>query len=341
MTTTDITKKTVLFLFGGESQEHEVSIISAQNVYNALDLDRVEPILCYIDREGHWLHTQSIIEHDSAKTPVTPLLGASAVKIGEQQVRIDCIFPVLHGTNGEDGTVQGLAQLLHTPIVGCNVVASALCIDKVLTKQLLTLHNIPVTPSVVHYTGEKLPDFAELQQKLGAVLFVKPARQGSSVGVSMARTSKEFAAAIKTAHHYDTEVLIETAVVGARELEIAVLGPNDQPRSSVVGEIVPDREFYSYESKYDSASTSQVVIPAKIDDDLAALAQEHARRAFRALHCSGLARVDFLLADDGSLYLNEINTMPGFTNISMYPQLWAANNLSYPELVATLINTAE
>lgn len=341
MITTDSAKKMVLVLFGGESPEHEVSIISAQNVYNAMNLNKIEPILCYIDRQGNWLHAPSIIEHDSAKVPITPLLGAAAVKIGDKQVRIDTIFPVLHGTHGEDGTVQGLARLMHVPIVGCGLVGSALCIDKILTKQLLTLHDIPVTPSVVHYAGEKLPDFAELQRTLGEVLFVKPARQGSSVGVSMVRTGKEFIAALKTALRYDREILIETAILGARELEIAVLGSNTRPRASVVGEIVPDREFYSYESKYDAASTSQIVIPAKIDENLAALAQDLARKAFRALQCTGLARVDFLLATDGSIYLNEINTMPGFTNISMYPQLWAANGLSYPDLVATLIDSAE
>lgn len=339
--TKDSVKKTVLVLFGGESQEHEVSIVSAQNVYNVLNKDEIEPILCYIDRDGRWLHASSIAKHADATIAITPLLGGSAVQIGDKQVRIDSIFPVLHGTNGEDGTVQGLARLVHVPIVGCGVAGSALCIDKVLSKQLLAAHDIPVTPGIVYYAGEKLPDFANLQRTLGKVLFVKPARQGSSVGVSMVHTSEEFETAIEVALQYDTVVLIEVAVSKARELEIAVLGTNAQPRASVVGEIVPDREFYTYESKYDSASTSQIVIPAKIDDDLVALAQEFARKAFRALQCNGLARVDFLLDDNGKLYLNEVNTLPGFTHISMYPQLWEASGLPYQELVATLIDLAE
>ena len=183
--TTAIHKKKLLLLFGGESQEHDVSIVSAQNIYNAINLDRIEPVLCYIDRDGAWWHVAAIAKQPKQIAAVTPILGAAMVQIGDAKIPIDVIFPVLHGTHGEDGTVQGLAALMHTPIVGCGVAGSAVCIDKVLTKQLLAAADVPIVPFATHHQGEKLPDFAVVSQQLGKVLFVKPARQGSSVGVSL------------------------------------------------------------------------------------------------------------------------------------------------------------
>lgn len=332
-------KKRVLLLFGGESHEHDVSLISAQNIYNALNMDRIEPLLCYIDRHGSWWHTTSISAQNTTEA-IIPIPGASAVKVGGIYMPIDVIFPVLHGTNGEDGTVQGLARLLHTPIVGCGIDGSAICMDKVLAKQLLAAAHIPVVPFQIYQAKATLPNFTVLTQKLGPVLFVKPARQGSSVGVSKVRSAAEFSAAIELALRYDSEILIEAAVDKAREIEIAVLGPTDSPEVSGAGEVIPDRDFYDYESKYDSASTSEIRIPAVITPAQATKAQAMARKAFSILRCRGLARVDFLLGNDGILYLNEVNTMPGFTNISMYPKLWEADGYSYQQLVEKLISGA-
>lgn len=334
-------KKTLLMLFGGESAEHEVSLISAQNIYAALDLQKIEPVLCYIDTQGIWWHVTSVARADNQSLPLIPLPGSSAVKIGDKTIAIDVIFPVLHGTNGEDGTVQGLAKLLHTPIVGCGIEGSAICIDKILTKQLLEKCGIPVVPSMAHHAGEVLPDYEKVSSQLGTTVFVKPARQGSSVGVSKASSAAELTQAIDLALRFDTDVLIESAVPDARELEVAMLDETQSAKASVVGEVIPDRDFYTYDSKYDSSSTTQTAIPANLAPETTAKVQDYARKAFSALHCQGLARVDFLLSSDGTLYLNEVNTMPGFTNISMYPKLWEASGRSYRDLVSALIDAAQ
>lgn len=333
-------RKTVLFLFGGESSEHDVSLMSAKNVHAALDTARVQAVLCYIDTQGRWWHVTKVEKPvQPPEIQVTPLLGMSAVRVGNEELPIDVVFPVLHGRNGEDGSVQGLAALMHTPIVGCGLDASLLCMDKTLTKQLLQTAGISVVPGVTHSAAE-IPDFDLLTKQLGDILFMKPVRQGSSVGVGKASETSAYEAVFREAARYDDAVLIETAVEGARELEVAVLGDTHNPKVSVVGEIVPDREFYSYESKYNSASTSQVVIPAAISAEMKARIQKDAAKAYAVLRCRGLARIDFFLASDGQLYLNEVNTMPGFTNISMYPKLWEASGLSYKELIAILIDKA-
>ena len=333
-------KKTVLILFGGESSEHDVSIRSARNVYNAIDTAIVTPLLCYIDPHGTWWQASAVEKPKQKTERITPLLGTSQVAIGERTVNIDVLFPALHGPNGEDGTIQGLAKLMHTPIVGCGLDGSLLCMDKTLTKQLLHAAGIPVVPGKACAAGAP-PAFDALVDELGPLLFLKPARQGSSVGVGKAATEAEYAAAFREAAQYDDVVLIEAAIEHARELEVAVLGDPAQAQASIVGEIIPDREFYTYESKYDANSTSQIAIPAAIDDAVSAQVQETALRAYTALHCRGLARVDFFLASDGALYLNEVNTMPGFTSISMYPKLWEASGLDTTSLVMKLIDQAE
>lgn len=333
------TKKTILFLFGGESSEHDVSILSARNVFAALDAAKVTPVLCYIDPRGGWWHVSTIARQHEHKERVTPLLGASAVEIGERIVHIDVIFPVLHGTHGEDGEVQGLASLLHTPIVGCGVDGSLLCMDKTLAKQLLAGAGIPVVPGEWH-TADRPPAFADVVRRLGPVLFVKPARQGSSVGVGKASTEAEFIAAFREAGSYGKVVLVESAIQSARELEVALLGPAASPKASGVGEVVPDADFYSYESKYADTSTSKIIIPAAIDPDVSAKIQKIAKEAYALLRCRGLARIDFFLTPTGELYVNEVNTLPGFTNISMYPKLWEASGLSNQALVMTLIDQA-
>ena len=330
-------KKTVLVLFVGESSEHDVSIMSAQNIQAALDADMITPLFCYIDASGVWWQADTTTKPKHLDEMVTPILGKSAVQIGKHTTHIDVIFPILHGTHGEDGTIQGLAALLHTPIVGCGLDGSLICFDKILTKQLLQAAGIPIVPYKTYHTGEALPDFDALAQHLGPVLFIKPARQGSSVGAGKARTQLELDTAIKEALRYDTSVLIETAIEQPRELEIAALGTSQHPRVSVVGEILPDRDFYSFESKYSDDSTSQIIIPAKIDPDVSARLQTLATQAYGLLRCQGLARIDFFIDAKGAIFLNEVNTLPGFTNISMYPKLWEASGMSYKELIRTLI----
>lgn len=337
---TTSTKKTVLVLFGGESSEHDISILSAQNIQAALNSNAITPLFCYIEKDGTWWHTDTAAKPERLDEVITPILGKSSVQIGTGVIHVDVIFPILHGTHGEDGTIQGLAALLHTPIVGCGMDGSLICFDKILAKQLLQAADILVVPYKTHRAGAAPPDFAELTQQLGPALFIKPARQGSSVGAGKARTKPAFEAAVKEALRYDTDILIEAAVAQARELEVAVLGTGPHAQVSVVGEVLPDRDFYSFESKYSDTSTSQIMIPAKISPEVSTRLRTMAAQAYSLLRCRGLARVDFFIDAKGTIFLNEVNTLPGFTNISMYPKLWEASGVSYKELIRTLIDEA-
>lgn len=336
-------RTTVMLLFGGESSEHTVSISSARNVFAALDDTKYDVILGYIDQAGQWWLLDNLSDQiDASNMPqLVPVLGrGSFMTIPDNELITPAvILPILHGANGEDGTVQGLARLMHIPIVGCDLTSSAVCMDKVLTKQLLEHDNIKTVPYVVHLSGEARPSFGQLSGQLGSTLFVKPARSGSSVGVNKVSNDDGLSAALSTAHKHDTKVLIEKAIV-ARELEIAVLGSGSNARVSSVGEIKPDRDFYSFESKYDVTSQTQVVIPADIPAELGENIKAVAARVYRVLGCTGLARIDFFLSDDNILYVNEINTLPGFTSISMYPKLWRQDGLTYGRLIDSLINVA-
>lgn len=336
-------RPTVLLLFGGESSEHDVSISSARNVYAAVDDTKFEVLLGYIDRDGKWWLVDSIdgdiAAHDGVQ--LLPLLGGAGFTTAgsDQPIVPDVLLPILHGKNGEDGSVQGLAQLLHIPIVGCGVVAGSVCMDKILTKEIVSFHHIEVAPYVTCRQGEQRPDFNQLSMSLGMPLFVKPSRAGSSVGVSKVYSEEELSWALDLAFEHDCVVLIERGISG-RELEVAVLGNPPHQRASAVGEIVLHNDFYSYEAKYAPTSQSQTIIPAELPDDVASEIQRQAARAYQALDCKGLARVDFFLADDGTIYLNEVNTMPGFTNISMYPKLWRQAGIGYGQLIEQLINLA-
>lgn len=254
-------------------------------------------------------------------------------------VKPDVILPILHGKNGEDGSVQGLAQLLHIPIVGCDMTASSICMDKMATKEILQAHNLPVVRYETHRADQAPPDFNKLSMGLGSPLFVKPARSGSSVGVSKVTNEDELLAALHTAHQHDPIALIEAGIVG-REIEVAVLGNPPHHRASVAGEIRPDREFYDYDSKYDPASQSQVIIPADLSPDLTAKIRQLALQAYEILGCRGLARVDFFVLADGTVYVNELNTIPGFTNISMYAKLWRHDGITYSQLIEHLLSLA-
>lgn len=331
----------VMLVFGGESTEHEVSIASARNVFAALDDRKYDISLCYISKTGSWHAVEDIASLDGIHPVLTPVLGNKhfVTDPGAKPVVLDVLLPILHGDNGEDGSVQGLAQLLHIPIVGCGILASAMCMDKEVTKRLLKDAGLAVADYAMHYAHEPAPHFAEITLKLGSPLFVKPAGQGSSVGVSRVFDGAGFKTALALAHKYERKVLIEQAVKG-REVECAVLG-NAHPEASGVGEVkLTEGDFYTYDSKYATDSKTKVVIPADLPEETVQKVRQVALVAYRALECRGLSRIDFFVTEDGTPVVNEINTLPGFTNISMYPKLWRQAGVSYAQLIDKLINLA-
>jgi D-alanine-D-alanine ligase len=362
-------------IYGGRSGEHEVSIASAAAVMANLDRARYEPVPIRIDRDGRWsladkpptaASASEVIEQTRAELKalragreVHLLARPSEETIlaidrsharGEDESRaivtgvgLDVLVPVLHGPHGEDGTVQGLLELANVPYVGCGVLASAVGMDKALMKRVFGAHGLPQCAYTVVLRRRVVaePDVVagEVEARLGLPVFVKPANLGSSVGISKARTRAELIEALRRAADYDRKVVVEAAVPNAREIEVAVLG-NDDPIASVPGEIVPSREFYDYEAKYLDGG-SRLAIPADVPDEMGARLQALAIDAFRAIDGAGLSRVDFLIDGERSeVFVNEINTMPGFTTISMYSKLWAASGITYPELIDRLVQLA-
>ena len=330
-----------MIVFGGESSEHEVSIVSARNIYQAINKQKYQISLAFIDKSGQWW---SIDNSDDYAAPSIRLSISPGVPIfstdNGHEIKPDVLFPVLHGRNGEDGSVQGLAQLMHLPIVGCDMTSSVLTMDKIAAKEILNQHGFDVLPFISHRTGTDMPDYRSVSYKLGSILFVKPSRAGSSVGVSMVKNEAEYRIAVDEAHRHDEFIIIEQAANKPRELEVAVLGTPPNHRASVVGEIKPEGVFYSYDSKYSADSTSAVIVPANIAIDLAENIRQQALDAYSVLKCRTMARVDFLY-DENGLYINEINTIPGFTNISMYPKLWDHSGLTYDSLIDRLVELAE
>jgi D-alanine-D-alanine ligase len=342
--------KTVVILFGGRSAEHEVSIRSARNVLAALDLEKYQPVPVYIRPDGRWFlcdsHLLSVGDREmlcrEVAEEVVLLPGRNgrfvSVATGKEAFVSDVVFPVLHGPFGEDGTVQGLLELADVPYVGVGVLGSALGMDKDVMKRLLREAGLPVGDFRVFHSHKKDDIvFGAVVADLGLPVFVKPANLGSSVGVSRVETEEEFRRAVETAFRYDRKILVEASFQG-REIECAVLG-NQKPEASGVGEIVPLRDFYSYEAKYVDADGAKLAIPAEIPEEVAEEARQLAIRTFQVLECEGLGRVDFFLTEKG-LFVNEINTLPGFTSVSMYPKLWEAAGRSYSELVDCLIDLA-
>jgi D-alanine-D-alanine ligase len=340
-------------IFGGRSGEHEVSLRSAESVINAIDKSKYEVVPIAISREGKWL-----VSGDATALLPQSVLGAghheSVAIIGDPTYQglqrldaratepLDVVFPVLHGTYGEDGTIQGLLDMAGVPYVGCGVLASATGMDKVLMKQLFEQASLAVAKYewFLRSAWEHEPDrvIEQLSSKLGYPVFVKPANLGSSVGVSKASNESELRAAIQDAARYDRKVIVECAIVG-REIEVSVLG-NDHPIASLPGEIVAGHEFYDYEDKY-LDTTSRTEVPARLPEKIINEIQAAAVRAFQAIDGSGLARVDFFVENDPQrVVINEINTMPGFTSISMYPKLWKASGIGYSELIDRLIELA-
>ncbi|KPA90008.1 MULTISPECIES: D-alanine--D-alanine ligase [Pseudomonas] len=348
-------KLRVGIIFGGLGAEHEVSLQSAKNVVDALDRERFEPVLIGIDKQGRWHLNDSsnfllnaenpaliALNQSNRELAVVPgKVGRQLVEAGSQALldQVDVIFPIVHGTLGEDGCLQGLLRMADLPFVGSDVLGSAVCMDKDISKRLLRDAGLAVTPfiTVNRATAARL-DFDQARAKLGLPLFIKPANQGSSVGVSKVEDAGQFQAAMALALGFDEKVLVESAVSG-REIECAILG-NDQPIASGCGEIVVRSGFYSYDSKYIDAQAAEVVVPAAISEQASERIRSVALEAFQVLGCSGLARVDVFLTDSGEVLINEINSLPGFTRISMYPKLWQAAGMTYSELVSRLIELA-
>ncbi len=333
-------------LFGGRSVEHDVSLVSARAIMAALDPARYDVIPLAITKAGAWLppaQAQRLL----AAEPLEPGAGITAVAtVGDSASTplgaVDVVFPVVHGTMGEDGTVQGLLELADVPYVGAGVLGSALGMDKAMMKVVFQASGLPVAPYLTVSRHDWQSDAAAMACRIGSELgypcFVKPSNGGSSVGISKVHHAGELAAAMDLALHLDRRAVVEQAIL-ARELECAVLG-NDEPQASVVGEILPAREFYDYEAKYFDDRT-QLRIPADIPAAVAERVRALAVQAFVALDCAGMARVDFFLSkDDGPLFINEINTIPGFTPTSMYPRMWQASGLSYAALVDRLVELA-
>lgn len=349
----DMAKKLrVGVLFGGKSVEHEVSLQSARNVIANLDPEKFEPILIAIDKQGKWLlpDATSVLseqglgqvaagdaKNETALLPESRGVLMCAAPSANMMQPLDVVFPVLHGGFGEDGTVQGLLKLAGIPFVGAGVLGSAIGMDKDVMKRLLREAGIPVARFLVAKVG-MVPTYETVVEWLGTACFVKPANAGSSVGVHKVTSAEGYEEALKEAFLYDTKVLVEEAILG-REIECAVLG-NDEPQASIPGEVVLHKGFYSYEAKYLDDTAAAIEIPAKVSEDTAKRIQELAVRTFQTLSCEGLARVDLFLREDGTILVNEINTLPGFTSISMYPKLWEASGLSYKDLITRLIELA-
>ncbi len=341
-------------LYGGKSPEHKVSLQTAMAVMNAIDKNKFDVIPIYITTEGQWVKGEKLTGEvkdvkqlqlkTEAKAILPVALNETSVVEGTKQQGddvVDVIFPLLHGPNGEDGTVQGLLELLNIPYVGNGVLASAVGMDKVVMKHLFAQAGLRQAKYVSFTKSEWKENeeaaYDKVEQELGYPCFVKPANAGSSVGITKCKKREDVKAAFAEAFKYDRKVIIEEAIVG-REVEIGVLG-NDKPICSVVGEIVPKKEFYDYQAKYEDGNT-ELIIPANITEEQYETIKAMAITAFKTLDLSGLVRADFFLTKDGVVYINEINTMPGFTPFSMFPLLWKHTGVSYSELIERLVQLA-
>ncbi|MEE9288687.1 MAG: D-alanine--D-alanine ligase family protein [Bacteroidota bacterium] len=351
-------------VFGGRSVEHEVSLVSATSILNALDREKYDIVPIGITKDGRWLSSaetirllksgeipdnepECVLVPDPTKQRLMRVnsesLEVSVDSSGVNRSPLDVIIPVLHGTYGEDGTIQGLFELANIPYVGAGVLGSAAGMDKVIAKQLFERAGLPVTKYVWfhwdRYRVDSKSILEMIEKKLRYPCFVKPANLGSSVGITKVHNARELVAGIEQAADFDRRILVEWGVKNARDIECSVLG-NDDPRASILGEVVPSNEFYDYDAKYVDGK-SETIIPAKLPRQLVLRIQKYAMAAFRAIDCAGMARVDFLVQKKTSkTYINEINTIPGFTSISIYPKLWEASGMPYPKLLDTLIELA-
>ncbi|WP_409975396.1 D-alanine--D-alanine ligase [Bacillus sp. Bva_UNVM-123] len=342
-------KTKIGLLYGGKSAEHEVSMQTALAVIKALDLEKFDIFPIHISKNGQWNKGQQItgpvadvkqLEFSNTNTLTSNVMAPALFK-AEEEHAFDVIFPLLHGPNGEDGTVQGMLELLNLPYVGNGVLASSAGMDKVIMKNIFAQAGLAQVKYVwfIHSEWDRAKEeaYEKVETEIGYPCFVKPANLGSSVGISKCNNRSELEAAFTEAFKFDRKIIIEEGVT-AREIEVGVLG-NDQPECSVVGEIVPKTDFYDYKAKYQDGNTA-LIIPAEITEEEYNELKEMAIRAFKALDCSGLVRADFFLTRDGKLYMNEVNTMPGFTPFSMFPLLWKHTGVEYPQLIERLVNLA-
>ena len=344
----------VAILFGGQSAEHEISLISARNIAAAMDRKKYEIVAVGIDKQGRWFidegarllreSTPSRVEFRDGSKAAAVLPGSTAtpmIQLAPRRAlgRVDVVFPVLHGPFGEDGTVQGLLKLANLSFVGAGVLGSAVGMDKDVMKRLLRDAKIPI-PKFLVFERKALRqiNYTSVKRALGLPLFVKPANLGSSVGISKVTNEDELGRALREAFRYDNKVLLEEGING-REIECSVLG-NERPVASLPGEIITRHEFYSYDAKYLDEKGAQLIIPARLPKAVVKRIQQLALKAFKVLCCEGMARVDFFLRGRSEILVNEINTIPGFTKISMYPKMWEASGISYTELIDRLIRLA-
>lgn len=346
-------KKQIAILCGGQSAEHAVSLLSTANVVRDLDTKLFDKLIIYVSRTGQWylvddaenFCVQAQKMHIDTKTlmPLSlqpgnadyPLIN----QVTQQSLHVDCFFPVLHGSKGEDGAMQGLFEILNVAYVGCNTVSSAMCMEKHITKQILRHAGIPTLDWLtLHVSQKNQLSYADVAAQFGQTFFVKTVSSGSSIGVNKVVNAQSYQEALEDCFHFDNDVIIEPAVK-AREIEVSVLG-NMSPQVTPPGEVIVYDDFYTYEAKYFNPSASEVVTPADVSDVVSQQCQLLAKKAFQALRCSGLARVDFFAVSDHEVYLNEINTLPGFTHISMYAKNWLAAGLSYADLLTRLIELA-
>ncbi|MBY3598674.1 MULTISPECIES: D-alanine--D-alanine ligase family protein [Rhizobium] len=342
------TKLRIAVLFGGRSAEHEVSVLSATNVMSALTPEKYDAIPVFITREGQWLlssFVDGVLATPSSGTEVCLVPGGRGRAMAipargtpYELVRIDVLFPVLHGPHGEDGSVQGMAEVARVPLAGCGILGSAAALDKDIAKRLLRAAGLPVARAVAIREGV-VPSLTDLESELGLPLFIKPARQGSSVGVAKVHANQEFAPALAEAFRHDRTLLAEEFIAG-REIEFSVLeDPAGELFVSRPGEIVPAEShgFYNYDAKYVDENGAALKVPADLPAEVEAAMRDTAAKAFRAIGCDGMARVDFFLTSDMRFVINELNTIPGFTDISMYSKAMAASGVSYPEIIDRLV----
>ncbi len=330
-------KLKLAIVFGGKSTEHEISLLSVRSILKNINRDKYDISLLHIDINGNWFLKEGLSGENTLSITLSP--GNKGAKIvaaasGELLREIDVVFPVLHGVFGEDGTIQGYLKMMNVAFVGCGVMASSACMDKDMTKRILRDANIGITPYALA-TPEEKPSFEDLERDLGVPLFIKPANLGSSVGVFKVNNADEYNEKLEEALTYDSKILIERTIEG-KEVECAVLG-NQKPKASLPGEIIMNTDFYDFESKYVDKDASSTLVPADISEEHIELVRQTAVKAYKAMGCEGLSRVDFFVTNEGDVLINEINTIPGFTNISMYPKMWEATGIPYSELIDILI----
>jgi len=345
-------KKRVALIFGGKSAEHEVSINSAKNIFKAMDQKKYDPILIGISKQGSWYqfanedvfkNHKSLEDANLTSEKMISLLSYQGKPCihslhTQEKIALDCAFPIIHGTMGEDGTLQGYFKIVNLPFVGCSVLSSAIGMDKDYMKRLMTEAGIVNSKSVLLKKSESTA-YTEVVQKIGSPFFIKPANAGSSVGVHKIKSETDYQTKLKDSFQYDHKVIAEEFIEG-REIECSVMGLNHSPKASLPGELIVTHEFYSYEAKYLDANGAEIIIPARLDEKQTSQIRELALKTFKTLGCDGLTRVDFFLKKNGQIYVNEINTLPGFTQISMYPKMWEATGLSYENLISELIELA-